>query len=207
MNVFISPLTGALLVICSPWALAASSVDLNVKGSITPSACVHSLSDDGSVDFGKLPAKDLKVDISTQLPPVTLKLNITCEAPTLFALYGRDNRLGSAHFTLPHNYGLGLINGDQKLGSYGIGVFDPVADTPVSPLLSYDNGDTWLVNSSGSYMATNALNAFGDSPTPKALQNLAVDLRIIALIAASKNLDLTSEVPLDGSATIELRYL
>lgn len=198
---------GALLIVHGSAALAASSVDLSVKGAITPSACMPSLSDNGQVDFGKLAARDLSVDRITELPPVTLKLSVNCEAPSLFALNGRDNRLGSSDFFQSHYYGLGLVNGDQKLGSYRIGVYDPVADTPVYPLFSFDNGVTWLVNSSGSYMGHAYLNAFGDSPTPKALRSVTVDLRLETHIAPARTLTLTAEVPLDGSATVDMVYL
>ncbi|MCF5720820.1 DUF1120 domain-containing protein [Pseudomonas syringae] len=187
--------------------LAASSVDLTVKGMITPSACTPSLSQDGKVDYGKIPAKDLSLDKPTELPLSILQLSVNCEAPTLFALHTRDNRQGSSYYAHPNNYGLGLINGDQKLGSYGIGVFNPVADIPVVPLISFDSGKTWLVNASGSYMEPGAWISFGDSPTPKALSNVTVDLRIDTSIAPASGLTLTAEVPLDGNATVDVVYL
>ena len=203
----LAALTGIWLIGHGTLAIAASSVDLKVQGSITPSACIHTLSQDGAVDYGKLPAKDLNVDRITVLAPVTLKLNIECEAPALFTLNARDNRLGSSYLPLPNSYGLGLVNGDQQLGRYGVKVLNPVADSPVYPLISLDYGSSWIVNPSGSYLQHDALNAFGDSPTPKALQNVAVDLLVSTSIAPSKTLNLTGEVPLDGSATVELRYL
>ncbi|WP_395609037.1 DUF1120 domain-containing protein [Pseudomonas sp. B22129] len=201
-------LAGALLIAHAAVAQAASSVDVSLKGAITPSACNPSLSDGGQVDYGKIAAKDLSPTGTTVLPPVTLELNVDCEAATLFALNGRDNRLGSSYFSaLDHLYGLGLVNGNEKLGGYQIGVFNPVADEPVVPLFSFDDGKTWLVNSSGSYMGHPYLNAFGDSPTPKALRNVKVELRIATEIAPVRNLTLTEEVPLDGSATLDLIYL
>lgn len=204
----LTALAGALLIAHCATALAASSVDLSVTGIITPSACTPSLSNGGQVDFGKIAAKDLLVDTSTQLPPVTLTLSVNCEADTLFALNGKDNRRGTTPaFTADHYYGLGLINGDQKLGSYEIGVFNPVADTLVYPLFSFDQGKTWIMNSSGSYMGHDDWNAFGDTLTPKALRNVAVDLRISTRIAPAKNLTLTEEVPLDGNATLDVIYL
>jgi len=204
----LAALASVLLIAHGTVALAASSVDLSLKGAITPSACAPSLTDDGVVDYGKISAKDLSPTGTTSLPPVTLQLSVDCEAPTLFALNGRDNRLGSSYFSaLDHIYGLGLVNDGEKLGGYQIGVFNPVADEPVYPLFSYDNGKTWLVNSSGSYMGHPYLNAFGDSPTPKALRSVKVDLRFLTEIAPVRNLTLTEEVPLDGSATLDVVYL
>ena len=49
-------LGGALLLALSNAVCAASSVDLTVKGLITPSACAPSLSSGGLVDHGKVAA-------------------------------------------------------------------------------------------------------------------------------------------------------
>nr|WP_314528591.1 DUF1120 domain-containing protein [uncultured Pseudomonas sp.] len=57
-------------------AVAASSVDLSVKGSITPSACMPSMSSSGTVDYGKLSAKDLNADKVTRLPSEYLQLRV-----------------------------------------------------------------------------------------------------------------------------------
>ena len=56
-------------------------------------------------------------------------------------------------------------------------------------------------------MEPGAWIACGDSPTPKALSSVTVDLRIDASIAPAKGLTLTSEVPLNGSATLDVVYL
>lgn len=204
----LAALAGILLIAHGTTALAASTVDLSLKGAITPSACTPSLSDGGVVDYGKIAAKDLSPTGTTLLRSFTLKLSVDCEAQTLFALNGRDNRLGSSYFgALDHMYGLGLVNDNEKLGAYKIDVLNPLADEPVVPLFSFDNGKTWLVNSSGSYMGHPYLNAFGNSPTPKALRSVTVDLRISAEIAPVRQLTLTEEVPIDGSATLDVMYL
>lgn len=204
----LAALAGTLLIAHATMALAASTVDLSVKGAITPSACAPSLSDEGEVDYGKIAAKDLSVDRTTRLPSFTLQLSVECEAQTLFALNARDNRLGSSYYQASGDmYGLGLNNGTERLGAYRIGVFNPVADELVYPLFSFDNGKTWIVNSSGSYMGHPYLNAFGDSPTPKALRKVTVDLRITTDIAPTRTLTLLGDVPLDGSATLDVVYL
>ncbi|TFY90180.1 DUF1120 domain-containing protein [Pseudomonas nabeulensis] len=208
MNVPFIACATACLIVCTSSVQAASSIDLSVTGTITPSACTPSLSGSGRVDYGKIPAKDLSVDRPTELPEATLKLSVNCDAETLFALHGRDNRRGSSIYSsLSEYYGLGLINGDQKLGAYRIGVYNPVADTAVYPLFSFDYGKTWLVNSSGSFMGHEYWNAFGLTPTPIALKNVTVDLRIATDIAPAKTLTLTEEVPLDGSTTLDVVYL
>ncbi|WP_426128279.1 DUF1120 domain-containing protein [Pseudomonas sp. DWP1b1] len=204
----LAALAGALLIAQGAVALAASTVDLSLKGAITPSACTPSLSDGGVVDYGKIAAKDLSPTGTTVLPRLSLQLTVDCEAQTLFALTGRDNRLGSSIFpALNHMYGLGMVSGNVKLGAYQIGVFDPVADEPVYPLYSSDQGATWLVNSFGSYMGHYHWTAFGDSTTPKALRTVKVDLRFVTEIARVQDLPITEEMPIDGSATLDMIYL
>ncbi|MBD9457212.1 DUF1120 domain-containing protein [Pseudomonas sp. PDM05] len=213
MKALSTTLLAATLLGLTPCVLAASGVDLTLKGSITPSACVPTLTQDGTVDYGKIAAKELSMNSSTELPPANLQLSVNCEAPTLFALNGKDNRFGTAHYSaLNWAYGLGLINGTEKLGSYGIDVLNPVSDVVLYPLFSFNNGQSWLMNPSGSYMSHSALNAFTDIPGsgphfPAALRNITVDLRISTDIAPARTLTLTEEVPLDGSASLDLLYL
>ncbi|WP_330220783.1 DUF1120 domain-containing protein [Pseudomonas frederiksbergensis] len=58
-------LSTTALISLAPYALAASSTDLTVTGTITPSACTPSLSGNGVVDYGKISARDLNQDTST----------------------------------------------------------------------------------------------------------------------------------------------
>jgi hypothetical protein len=193
--------------------LAASSVDLTVKGSVTPSACVPNLTQGGTVDYGKIPARDLSVDTPTEFAPVTLQLSIDCEAPTLFALNAKDNRFGSSLFpSLTWYYGLGYVNGTQKLGSYSLDLLNPVSDSAVFPIHSFDQGQSWS-KFAGGMMRHTYWNSFSDTPGtggpyfPKALRTVTADLQIITFVAPAKDLPLREEVPLDGSASLDLLYL
>ncbi|MDO9347200.1 MAG: DUF1120 domain-containing protein, partial [Pseudomonas sp.] len=67
MSLSIKPLVATLLLVGATQAIAASSVDLAVKGLITPSSCTPTLSNGGAVDYGKLSAKDLNADSKTPL--------------------------------------------------------------------------------------------------------------------------------------------
>lgn len=69
MNKSLTLACTALLLASTAPAFAASSVDLTVKGLITPSACTPNLP--GTVDFGKISAKDLNQDSQTQLEAKT----------------------------------------------------------------------------------------------------------------------------------------
>ena len=208
----LAALAGALLIAHCTVVLAASSVDVSVRGAITPSACTPGLSQEGLIDFGKIPAKDLSPDSSTSLPTVILKLTVNCDAPALFALRGNDNRAGSAHRDDGYGYGLGLINGDEKLGTYLLTLRDPVSSTAqVSPLTSLNGGESWWNFPYGVFLVWHQLAAFGNNDSgvaaPVALLDVTSDLHVETSIAPTRGLTLDQQVPLDGSATVDMFYL
>ena len=207
MNTAFKSLTAAALLLGSAHVFAASSVDLTVKGLITPSACTPALSGGGTVDYGKISAKDLNVDKTTYLTAQTLQFTVTCDAATLVAVEAKDNREGSDSGNDYEHFGLGLINGTEKLGGMQLKLFSPVADgVPVSTVGSYDSGATWgmerqLMRNSIVAPATAGV----DAPIP--FQLWSVDLSVEPYIAKTSGLTLTNEVAIDGSVTITVRYL
>ena len=210
MKTSLTALCAALLIANSLQALAASSVELTVSGTIVPSACTPLLSA-GTVEHGKLSAKDLSVDQVTKLTDATLQLQVTCDAPTLFALQGVDNRAGSSSDNSGQSYGLNLINGNQKLGFFHLRLLNPVADSvAITPLASMDNGNTWT-NATGSTWPPQQFAGFGDQSggawAPIQIQELITELHVMTYIAPTRDLDLSNEVPIDGSATLEVKYL
>ncbi|MBT2372109.1 DUF1120 domain-containing protein [Pseudomonas fluorescens] len=203
MNTFTLRLLATLLF-TSP-AFAASSVDLTVKGLITPSACTLDLP--GVVDYGKISAKDLNLDKRTPLELKTISLTISCEAQTLFAINPVDNRPESGGY---YSYGLGLINGSERLGSYDLTFHSPVADIP-SKMLNFREG-RWMWIDDDEAVIPNSLVALGEFQTdvgylPHPLQNASLDITVYAAISAANTLTLTDEVAIDGSTTLELKYL
>ncbi|SDX61367.1 DUF1120 domain-containing protein [Pseudomonas salomonii] len=209
MKTCLSLLSSALLLAISSSAFAASSVDLTVKGLITPSACAPSLSNGGVIDHGKVAAKDLKLDTWTLLGNHRLEMAITCDAPTLLALEGIDNQ-GSAYDS-SNAYGLGLVSG-KKLGGYTLALDNPMADGAViSVIKSRDNGLSWLEIFPGDVWPAADLASFGDRSTgswaPTPVQQVTAGLLVQTLIAPTAGMDLTTEVPIYGSATIEVKYL
>ena len=109
MNSLLKTALTASLLVASVNAVAASSVDLTVKGLITPSACTPALSNSGSVDYGKISAKDLKLDNPTFLVMQALQLTVTCDAATLMALDANDNRAGSVRISAARGIGVGSV--------------------------------------------------------------------------------------------------
>lgn len=203
----LNTLFATLLLTGAGTALAASSVDLTVRGLITPSACEPTLSGGGNVELGKISAKDLKADENTRLADQALQLTVTCDAATLMAIEPKDNRAGSASDIGEFAFGLGLVNGSEKLGFFAMMVESAVADgADVGPIASRDGGLTWtrlisLINNG----ITSVANSTTVAPIP--VQSLVADLTIMPFIAPASGLTLTEEVPIDGSATLTVKYL
>lgn len=188
-----------------PGAFAASTTDLVVKGLITPSACTPQLSGGGVIDHGKISAKDLSANNATVIGNDSLQMSVTCEAQTLIAVQAADNRADSSERTAA--YGLGLVAG-KPLGGFFLRWSRPLADdVMVQPIGSFDEGQSWSPESiaePGMYMS---IAPMGNSHAPYAIKRLDLELGIQTYITRTNDLDLSNEVPIDGSATLEVKYL
>lgn len=206
MKPLFTALATSLMLLGCASTYAASTVDLTVKGLIVPSACTPNLSGGGVIDHGKISAKDLRPDNPTHIGSHVITLAVLCDAPIQFALHSIDNRAGSS--TVASDYGLGLINGTQKLGWYQLTLRNPVADgVAMQPIASGDGGNTWYSEKfwdAGLYMAVAALD---DATQPASVKEMVTELLVVTSIARTDGLDLSNEVTLDGSATLEVKYL
>lgn len=211
MNKRLSLLTAALLLTGTSSAFAASSTDLTVTGIITPAACTPSLANGGVVDYGKRSAKDLNPTTHTSLGVETIQLTVNCDASTQFAIITSDNRPNTASVNGNAAFGLGLINGNEKLGWYSMDFINPVADALVKTIVSYDKGERWEQSYGGDMKARDSWLSFGSRTggawAPDFLQNVTLDLVVNTQIAPANSLTLTDEVTLDGSATLQIEYL
>ncbi|AZF03884.1 DUF1120 domain-containing protein [Pseudomonas sp. R5-89-07] len=201
-------LLAPLLLACALQATAASSAQLAVQGAITPSACLPTLTHDGNIDHGKITAKDLDPEKPTALKQGELGLQVVCEGPTFFALSTIDNRAGSSAMNVAH-HGLGVINGNERVGSAAFGLMNAVADDSVAvrTILSSDAGVSWH---EAMVLGHGTLTAFAlkdGLPRPIALTKVSAELRVYTTIVGASQLTLTDEVPIDGHATLEMKYL
>ncbi|HWT67601.1 MAG TPA: DUF1120 domain-containing protein [Pseudomonas sp.] len=200
----------ALLCLLSarPAALAASDVELNVVGRITPNACDVLLSDSGVVDHGKVPARTLNQYELTPLPGRQLDLSVSCDEPLLFVLVGVDNRADSS-LGPGFYYGLGWnVNApDERLGTISLAFRNTMADgEPALVLASSNNGVTWFPETNAypkNYMGF----AKPGTLVPEPHRLLAAALQVNTSINAASFLTLNQEVPLDGAIVLDLRYL
>lgn len=206
MKTRLTTLAASLLLLNSAATFAASTVDLTVKGLIVPSACTPSLSGGGVIDHGKISAKDLNPDKNTIIGNNTLSMAVNCDAPIQFALHSIDNRTASGSSS---SYGLGFINDTQRLGGYSLTLANPVAEdgVVVQPIASGDQGNTWYREKfwdPGLYMSVASMD---DDTQPLPVKDLRVDLDVQTFIFRTDGLDLSNEVTIDGSATLEVKYL
>jgi hypothetical protein len=189
--------------------------EITLRASFAPVACNLDLSNGGQVDFGRLSINDLNPDQNTRLPPKDLTLRIGCDAPTQFALVMHDNRPSTATVNSGIYYGLGLDRRGNKIGLYSLTV-DPANASVDSFTRMYRTDSTtrgvaWSTASSNPIaIAQQSYLGFTDSAAstagPATIQNLATTVTVDAVIAPTASLDLSTDVQLDGSGTIEMFY-
>lgn len=200
----------ALLLAGVSNVMAASSVDMSVTGTITPSACTPLLSKGGIVDHGKISAQDLKPTGNTQLPDATLALEVTCESTVLMAVKVTDNRFGTAGNTdwSDSVFGLGLTSDNRKIGWYELKMSNATADGTPREVIESVDGKTWLY--AGTTWQPNwmrSLNGATGSYAPLPLQTFKADLDFVTWIKDKRQLPVTEEIQIDGSATLDVVYL
>lgn len=207
MNKSLNTLITALMLAGAGNSFAASSIDLSVRGLITPSACTPSIGNGGKFEVGKIAAKDLKTNDYTWLGDYVTQLAVTCEAPTLMAIEPKDNRAGSEAMGEAVYFGLGLINDDEKLGTLNLLLEKVLADGVASRATdSLDGGATWVRHFSlGPDRITSVSNTTAYAPIP--VQVFEAQMTATVLIAPTSGLTLIEEVPIDGSVTLTVRYL
>lgn len=216
MNHYITAVMATLLASATHNATAASAVDLTVRGFITPVACTPNLSNNGLVDYGKISHQDLSFEKRTQLRDKTLDLTIQCDAPVRFGLLMRDNREGSAIVNSQIYYGLSYDGSGNKIGLYSMN-FDPASTTvddwsQVYRTDSTTGGLAWSTSNSRplpiaarSYLGF--IDVAGSNAGPIAIQTLASRVTFETVISPMSELDLSADVRLDGSATLDVVYL
>ncbi|WP_433741502.1 DUF1120 domain-containing protein [Pseudomonas putida] len=205
-----------LLISAAPTVLAASAVDLSVNGLITPVACTPSLSNNGLVDYGKISRQDLSLDKRTKLRDQTLDFSLQCTGPARLALLMRDNRDGSAIVNSEIYYGLNHDSSGNKIGLYSLN-FDPASTVvdewpQVYRTDSTTGGVAWSSSSSrsipiGARSYLGFTDVAGSSAGPIGIQSLTSRVIVETVIAPTSELDLGTEVHLDGSATLDVVYL
>ncbi|MCK1787203.1 DUF1120 domain-containing protein [Pseudomonas sp. TNT11] len=197
-----------VLIGCAFPAFAASTVDLAVTGLIVPSACTPTLSA-STVDVGRVSVKDLNQDTRTFLTPTTLTLSVNCEASTLFAMKATDNRSDSA--AAINELGIGKTAAGERIGGYWLMLSNATADTTAVQMIgSTNNGGSWFRFREDDAWGTTyllSIAAVGAGSVPIPAQNTQMALSVNPFINPAKNVTINEDTLIDGSATIEVKYL
>lgn len=200
-------------------AQAAETAEIKVKGTIRPPACIPTFAGGNTVDYGVIPVANLKANTFTQLETRYIPLTVTCDAKMQIALTATDNRASSRVYgvgKLPdiHVFGLGSVDG-KNVGGYTLYLGKNMnVDGKVLPNnLFKENsiGASW----SGGYGGGSArfdnnasyLFSLGDSLALATGKVWTFDIQLTTWLNKPENLNLTGSIPLDGSATIEVKYL
>lgn len=206
-------LSSRLVTLCFFCLVAApasggATAEVTVTGTITPNACTPTLSANGIVDHGRVPARSLNQYEFSTLPSRTLDLTVSCNASVLYVLVGVDNRAGSS-LGPGFYYGLGanVHVPTERLGTVSLALRDVVGDgDSVLVLASSNEGQTWFPESNAypdNYMGF----ARPGTLVPEPHREITATLHIETSINAAAYLTLDQEVPLDGSIVLDLRYL
>ncbi|WJV25606.1 MULTISPECIES: DUF1120 domain-containing protein [Pseudomonas] len=181
----------------------ASAADLSVSGQIKPaSACNLTLSDRGQIDLGELSRNDLHATDETFFVR-KLQLLVECKAATKVGVKSIDNRE-----SVYGDFGLGI---QGSSGRFAIYPFHRFGDgKPLFQLKSWD-GISWRHN--GSTVAADPiypseLGAWAEEGAlPQAFTTVSTELQLTIHLPPLSDLDLSQQIDLDGSATMELVYL
>ncbi|MGN7744346.1 DUF1120 domain-containing protein [Pseudomonas sp. 22526] len=200
----------------------ASSIEIKVTGTIIPTACTPTLAGGGTIDYGTFGSADVSQTDFTLLPEKNIAFSIVCNAPTKVALKAVDNRANTRVLGVVKkvggsptdfsNFGLGSAAG-KNIGGYVMRVTADsfTADSAsVKSTFSVDSGTTWgsstfgtLTNDGSTILSWSATSG----GAPVAFTSLSGNLFLQAVLNKGSDLALTSDVSLDGSATLELIYL
>lgn len=215
--------TLAVSLLASSVVHAADTAELQVRGAILPSACVPGFASGGIVDYGTILAKDVPLNANMALGERNLTFTVTCDNAAKIALRAVDNRASSivpgllaekngAEYTDSYAFGLGVVAG-KTIGVYKVNMsMNVTADNAIVSVLNSIENAPWFV-------ATSSVNHFrgdgqirksfaaGGATTPSAFKTVSGLLAISAILNKGSDLPLTQEIPLDGSATIEVLYL
>lgn len=214
-----------LMLLCTGMAYACGSgaagmVPMEVVATLTPAACTPMLSGGGVADYGLMNANILRQGQVTALPAMSMSFSVNCDAAAKFSIKVIDNRsaslvpgivaAGSGDGTLgdDYNFGLGSASG-RNVGGYLIR-FMPntyTGDYQAVKLMSSPDGNTW--NDAGNGVASKRLQfSWGaGNGSVDAYKAVSGRLSVQPYVNKAENLPLSQDIPLDGSATLELHYL
>jgi hypothetical protein len=199
------------MAMATPAAFATDSTRLELTGRLAPGAC--NIEGELNFDFKAIPYDWLFEDKPRSTDEKVNPLIISCSALTRFALNVVDN-IADTSYDPASGYGLGVTDSGKKLGYYVLLALS-YAGGNTRTTISQDAGATWspvsagtisaFVNDPNVWIGYNGQIGSTSGPTPTLESRMAIGAR--AFIAPAKDLDPKEPMVLNGSATLELKYL
>lgn len=202
--------THVVLSLTLPLALL-TSVAAHAEGNnsrIVPAACDATFANNGVVDYGQIPASQVKYGQRNTLAVKHLHLQIHCRGNARLALQAVDNRSAHNDADSPLHFGLSPIGSKGGLGSYTLEITSLRADGEAAINLASDNqGKSW--HRPGRHLGTSHLLGFttGNGVTPGSYQVIDGELQVTTTLNKREDIDPDGDMLLDGSTTLELLYL
>ena len=226
-------LLASTLALCVTSAFAADpSAVLNVKGTLTNAACTPELGNGGVVDYGFIRLGELSATEVNQIGQKNIDLKINCTSDTKVGFSISDDRYSSkvssikidkAYFdgttttNSSNNFGAGVTADNVKIGSWALSAktdsitADGNAVDFIQSLGYAEVSDmVWTSNATKGVIApTGQVYTAAASGTlePVAFKTATFPLVTTLAIQDTTTLAITDDTPVDGQATITLRYL
>lgn len=202
--------------------------DIKVTGTIQPAACEAVITGGDTFDFGTIPAGSLEQDTFTYLGMRQTGFRILCLTPTRLMLQPRDNREGTTGSLMPGDdsretyFGIGMDSRNSPIGGWmaSLGTLLVDGGNDLAVISTRDNGRTWRpsltidvpnnvipfrkykAGVSEQYSIAKAGEA-----TPRAFSLLSGTLTAEVYITSASTLNTSSQLPFNGSVTVEMIYL
>lgn len=214
--------TAAVAALASSAANAAATAELKVTGVIKPVACTPTIGAGSAViDYGNIVAGSLATGQNKVLDTKEVPFSISCEAPVKMAVTATDNRaaskvtglasLVSASATESSMFGLGSAS-TKNIGAFHFtmkqGSFTGDGANVDTVGSANSTSPSWSKSSAGG-MSTDRMLSWAPSgaTTPGSYKLISGTIGVTAVLNKPENLNLTQDITLDGSATIEVKYL
>jgi type 1 fimbria pilin len=207
MKLHLSVLSIAML--CATSA-QASTVDLEVRGTIVPAACTIALTNGGAINLGQIDLATLSDVADNPQTAQNIDVTISCGSAAKVATIVTDNRTGTASTADNANFGLNNTSGGNPIGFYKVFAENGLADSVAATVIGSTNATSWVSPAGGVPVehGNAKYTSVGDTTTgPASAATIGWTLRIEPTIASRSSMGITRIEPIDGMMTLTLVYL
>ncbi|HEB4089352.1 TPA: DUF1120 domain-containing protein [Enterobacter cloacae] len=211
------------IAISTSSVFASGTAVMQVKGTLTNSACTAELGNGGVLDYGFIRLGELSETSNNKIGQKQIPVSINCTAPTKVGFTITDNR-GDSNAQLPvdiagntnittkyYTYGVGMTNDGKKIGNYGMWMTDATVDGKSVDCIA--NNHDWsatkwkksCIPRSDAFQTTTFAQT--GTTTPLAITTANFNFVTNLVIWDTSTLAITDDTPLDGQNTMTLVYL